>query len=154
MRETGGTHERGKCCWLRGRSEKPARWRREAGGGMNETDNVDKKDWKQMLMFISWTVFGSDSQERPLSNRLMNHAECVALISLTASIWALHFYSWHWIHRLMNTCWCVAIRHLDNETFGINHPDLLQTLFFRESFLLHGHDDELGDPHCCLKDRI
>lgn len=47
----------------------------------------------------------------------------------------------------------VCLRHLDNEALGINHPDLLQTLFLSMSLLLHGHRDQLSDPHRCLAGR-
>lgn len=40
--------------------------------------------------------------------------------------------------------------HLDNESLGINHPDLFQTLFLSEPLLLHGHGDQLSNPHRCL----
>lgn len=40
--------------------------------------------------------------------------------------------------------------HLDNESLGINHPDLFQTLLLSEPLLLHGHGDQLSDPHRCL----
>lgn len=61
-----------------------------------------------------------------------------------------------YLHVLIQVCVCVcsvALRHLDNEPFGINHPDLFQTLFLSEPLLLHGHGDQLSNPHRCLGER-
>lgn len=56
----------------------------------------------------------------------------------------------------MWTCVCTCVYlwdfvgHLDNETLGIHHPDLFQALFLSESLLLHGHNNQISNPHCCL----
>lgn len=48
---------------------------------MNDMDIVDKTDVQQLFMFISWRVFCSESKDRALSYRLLNHAKCFFSIS-------------------------------------------------------------------------
>lgn len=44
-----------------------------------------------------------------------------------------------------------AAWHLDDQPLGVDHPDLLYTLVLGQPFLLHGHGDQLSNPHRCLE---
>ena len=47
-------------------------------------------------------------------------------------------------HRSLHT-------HLDYQTLRVDQPDLGQGLLLGQSFLTHGHQQQLGDPYGRLK---
>lgn len=99
--------------------------------------------WWLFTYFLYSVFVFEDSMLLEHSFLLVAVSDCIGLVYLRMC-------------TCVNTCVCVcsvALRHLDNEPFGINHPDLFQTLFLSEPLLLHGHGDQLSNPHRCLGER-